>query len=99
MPYQITRADRQWVDEMRQNPMGPHSPNLLRVLNAMRLGPMAGRYVLVCRRPFAEWVLAIHQGYGKPFRILEDQVFHDRAEAEWHVFKLRWKAHTGEDLN
>ncbi|MEZ5666338.1 MAG: hypothetical protein R3F55_02685 [Alphaproteobacteria bacterium] len=99
MPYKITQWDRQWVDEMRQNPMGPHSPNLQRVLNTLRAGPAKGRHVLVTRKPFAEWVLAVHQGYGKPFRILEDQVFTDRAAAEWHVFKLRWKAHTGEDLN
>lgn len=99
MPYRIGRDDRQWVDEFRQNPMGPHSPNLQRVLNTLRAGPMEGRYMLVCRRPFEEWVLAVHQGYGQSVRILEDQVFHDLAAAEWHVFKLRWKAHTGEELN
>src|SRR5690606_2161697 len=69
MPYKISQWDRQWIDEMRQNPLGPHSPNLQRVLNTLRAGPAKGRYVLVTRKPFAEWVLAVHQGYGKPFRI------------------------------
>jgi len=31
-------------------------------------------------------------------RLLEDQVFSSRREAEWTVFKRRWKRVTGQDL-
>ena len=72
MAYKIDpRRDREVVDEFRQNPIGHHSPNLQRVLNALRGGPLKGKYVLVCTRPFAEWVLARHPGErGQPLELL-----------------------------
>ncbi len=98
--YRITAEDRQWVDEFRQKPLGPHSPNLQRVLNAMRGGPTAGKYCLICTRPFAEWQLARMSGRrGEPATPVAGEVFTDLAEAEWAVFRLRWRAITGEDLN
>jgi hypothetical protein len=70
------------------------------VLNTLRDGPLAGRYVLICRRPYREWVLARHPGgRGKPFEILDEHRFSSLDEAEWAVFRLRWKEHTGQDLN
>jgi hypothetical protein len=101
MAYRIDpRRDREVVDEFRENPIGHHSPNLQRVLNTLRGGPLAGKYVLVCTKPFAEWVLARHPGErGKPIELLPEHKFASREEAEWAVFRLRWKAHTGEDLN
>jgi hypothetical protein len=98
--YKIKAEDRQWVDEFRTHPVGPHSPNLQRVLNAMRSAPLRGKYVLVCTKPHKEWVLGRLPGErGKPVELLPDQVFHSLADAEWTVFRLRWKEHTGTDLN
>ena len=34
-----------------------------------------------------------------PVEILEDMEFTDLEAAEWTVFKLRWKAHGGPDLD
>jgi hypothetical protein len=101
MAYKIDpQIDREWVDEFRKRPVGPHSPQLQRVLNTLRGGPLAGRYVLICTRPYREWVLARHPGKrGKPFEILDEHRFSSREEAEWTVFRLRWKKHTGQDLN
>jgi hypothetical protein len=100
MTYRIRPEDREWVDEFRQNPIGRHSPQLQRILNTLRAGPMEGRYVLFCRKPFEEYVLARHPGRrDRPLELLEDHVFASREEAEWAVFKLRWKEHTGEDVN
>ena len=100
MPYRIGRDDRQWVDAFRQNPMGPHSPNLQRVLNTLRGGPLRGKYVLVCTRPHREWVLARHPGArGEPIELLPVHTFTSKEEAEWAVFRLRWREHTGEELN
>ena len=101
MAYRIDpRRDRDVVGEFRQKPIGHHSPNLQRVLTALRSGPLAGKYVLVCTRPFREWVLARHPGErGRPIELLREHTFTSKEEAEWAVFRLRWKQHTGEDLN
>ena len=94
MAYKIDpRRDREVVDEFRQNPIGHHSPNLQRVLNALRGGPLKGKYVLVCTRPFAEWVLARHPGErGRPLELLPEHRFASKEAAEWAVFRLRWQA-------
>ncbi|MGH6919895.1 MAG: hypothetical protein ACREJ0_19585 [Geminicoccaceae bacterium] len=101
MAYKIDpRRDRDVVDEFRQKPIGHHSPNLQRVLNTLRGGPLRGKYVLVCTRPFREWVLARHPGErGKSVELLREHTFASKEEAEWAVFRMRWKEHTGEDLN
>jgi hypothetical protein len=101
MAYKIDpRRDRELVDEFRRQPIGHHSPNLQRVLNTLRGGPLEGKYVLVCTKPFREWVLGRHPGErGRPIEFLREHTFTSLEEAEWAVFRLRWKAHTGEDLN
>ncbi|MFO1037097.1 MAG: hypothetical protein U1E45_09660 [Geminicoccaceae bacterium] len=100
MPYQIRPEDRLLVDEFRRQPYGGrYSPDLQRILNLMRSAPMEGKYILLCTRPFAEWKLARHHGRKKPIEVFHDQVFHSREEAEWAVFRLRWKELTGDDLN
>ena len=93
------RPDVSLAEEFRRAPAGPHSPELQRLLNVFRGPPLAGRYVLVCSEPHREWRLARLTGEAQAaVEILEDAVFTDPDEAEWAVFKLRWKAHTGEDL-
>lgn len=97
--YQITDADLKYAAEFKAQPFGYHSPGLLRVLNAMRGGPKAGKYVLVVREPFRRWTLGqLPADRGAPVGILEGMDFTDLEEAEWAVFKLRWKAHTGREL-
>ncbi|MDH3379617.1 MAG: hypothetical protein OEQ39_22045 [Gammaproteobacteria bacterium] len=97
--YQITDDDLGYAEEFKEQPLGYHSPGLQRVLNAMRGGTKAGKYVLVVRVPFERWALGrLPAARGMPVEVLEDQEFTDLDEAEWAVFKLRWKAHTGRDL-
>ena len=96
--YKIQPDDRKVVEEFRRNPIGRHSPQLQRVLNLFRGAPMEGKYVLITRIPHKEWVLGQMTGKrGEPIR-MTNQVFHDIEEAEWYVFRQRWKLHTGEDL-
>ena len=98
--YRITARDRDVVDAFRQRPIGPHGPDLQRVLNAMRGAPTAGKYCLICTKPYAEWQLARMSGRrGVPPTPVAGAVFTSIAEAEWAVFRRRWKAITGEDLN
>ena len=85
--------------EFRARPIGIHSPELQAVLTVMRSLPLEQRYVLIRRKPHGEWVLGQLTGVrNEPPRIYYDKVFHNVDEAEWHVFKLRWKHATGEEL-
>ena len=96
--YQIQPEDRAVIEEFRQNPIGNHSPRLQRVLNLFRGAPMAGKFVLVCTKPHEEWVLGQFTGKrGEPIQ-MTNQVFHAIEDAEWYVFKARWKHYTGEEL-
>lgn len=98
--YRITDADLGYAAEFKERPLGYHSPGLQRVLNALRGGPKAGKYVLVVREPFERWVLGrLPAARGAPVEILEGQEFTDLEDAEWAVFKLRWKAQTGRALD
>lgn len=83
----------------RERPAGPHSPGLLRLLNRLRREPMDDKHVLVCLERHRRWVLGkLEGGRGTAVRLLEDQVFTSRQEAEWAVFKKRWKKLTDQDL-
>ena len=96
--YKVEPEDKSVVEEFRRNPIGNHSPRLQRVLNLFRGAPMAGKYVLVCRRPHSEWALGqLTGGRGEPIQ-MSNQVFHSIEDAEWYVFRQRWKHYTGEDL-
>ena len=101
MTYRIDpERDRVFVEEFRQAPVGRHSPGLMRVLNAMRFSPSGQRLVLLCRKPFAEWVLArLPAERSQSIEIEPEPVFKSREEAEWEVFRRRWREHTGESIN
>ena len=101
MAYKIDpTTDREWVDEFRKRPVGPHSPNLQRVLNTLRDGPLARALRadlhqavprMGARAPSGRARQAVRDPGPAPLRGLD--------EAEWTVFRLRWKEHTGQDLN
>ena len=97
--YEIDPSRTDLVEEFRNNPDGPHSPELTLVVNRLRLMPMADRHILVCTQRGREWTLAKHLA---PLRALvelfEDRVFTDYDEGVWEVFKMRWETVTGEKL-
>ena len=88
----------QLAQEFRGRPHGRHSAQLQRVLNRMRSEPFAGRYILV------------QEHKGQPYRLARlgitpsdpisytGDTFMTLAEAEWAVFKLRWRRLFGNDL-
>ncbi len=96
--YRPTPDDRRLIEEFKQRPIGHHSPDLQRLLNRLRGTPMKDKYCLVVVKPNREWQLAKTSGEpGKPVKLLERR-FTDQSEAEWYVFRQRWKAATGETL-
>jgi len=93
-------ADRPFMEEFRRQPVGRHSPGLMRVLNALRYDPTGKQLLLFCRKPFAEWQIAEMPADRRAPLVFEDSpIFTDRNEAEWAVFCRRWHAATGERIN
>jgi hypothetical protein len=101
MAYRIDpEADRVHIEEFRKMPIGRHSPGLRRVLNALRYDPSGKQVILICRKPFREWVLGeMPVARAEPIKIEAEPIFTSREEAEWEMFRRRWKAHTGENIN
>ncbi|GAB0119151.1 hypothetical protein [Acidisoma sp. 7E03] len=93
-------TDMQFVEEFRRQPVGRHSPGLMRVLNTLRFDPSGRQIVLFCRVPFAEWQIAeMPADRREPLVFEEGAIFTDRNEAEWEVFRRRWYAATGQHIN
>ena len=85
--------------EFKARIYGRHSGELQRVLNRMRGGANAGRYVIVCTKRHREWVLArMWQRAGDAIEPVPGYIFQSEEEAEWVVFKLRWRELTGREL-
>jgi hypothetical protein len=101
MAYSVDPAsDRQYAEEFRRKPIGAHSPGLMRLLTVMRQDPSGRQVILVCRKPFAEWVLGeMPPQRCDPIVIEPGPVFTSREEAEWEVFRRRWQKLTGEAIN
>ena len=97
--YAIDPESLDLAREFKSCIYGRHSGELQRVLNRMRGGPNAGRYVIVCTKRHREWALArMGQRAGDPLEPVPGPVFHSDEEAEWAVFKLRWRDLTGREL-
>ena len=96
--YRIQASDRELAAHFLDQPFADPTPDLMRLLNRLRWHPISGKYVLVCTRRHEEWTLARLKGRGEPIELLPDHVFTDLLEAERFVFRLRWKAATGEEI-
>ncbi len=96
----IPTTDRQYIEEFRKQPIGHHSPGLVRLSTVMRQDPSgrAGHSHLPQAVP--------RMGAGRdaagradPIAIESGPVFTSREEAEWEVFRRRWRSVTGEAIN
>ncbi|WP_137387871.1 ABC transporter permease [Rhodoligotrophos defluvii] len=98
MAYPI-EPDPALAAEFKKTPLGHHSPALQRLLRIFRTLPVAGKHALLRVDHQRRWVLVQFNGRkGEPLTIHRDHVFTDWNEAEWAVFKLRWKAYFGSDV-
>jgi hypothetical protein len=97
--YEIDPFRTDLVEEFRNNPDGPHSPELTLVVNRLRLMPMADRHILVCTQRGREWTLAkMPSKRGAQVELFKDRIFTNYDEGVWEVFKMRWETVTGEKL-
>lgn len=101
MVYRIdAETDRTYIEEFRAAPIAPHSPGLQRVLNIMRLWRGGDQFILIAREEFADYVIGrMPPDRAQPIVIETDLSFSSREEAEWELFRRRWRQHTGEDIN
>lgn len=97
--YGIGVDDVPYAQEFLRNPFGYRSPGLQRVLNVMRgLGP-EGKYVILCKEPYARWRLArLPARRGEAIVEVEGADYSDLATAERDVFVRRWRDLGGPDL-
>ena len=97
--YEVDPSRTDLVEEFRRNPKGPHSDELRKVLHRMRWSGVAGRYVLITLEPGKRWMLGKLPGKrGEPIETFRNQVYESPADAEWNVFKIRWQALTGQEI-
>jgi hypothetical protein len=97
--FEIDPARVDLAAEFRRAPRGPHSDALQRVLHRMRWQAPGGRYALVAIDPGRRWMLArIPDRRDAPIETFPNTVFTDTAEAEWMIFRLRWRELTGRTL-
>jgi hypothetical protein len=85
--------------EFRARIRGPHSEDLRRLLHRMRTMPLAGRHVLLVIEPYRRWAIGrLGAQRGAPIERVDNRVFDSLDEAEWEVFRLRWRELTGQLL-
>jgi len=97
--YEISDPDGRRVEEFRNRPVGFHSTELQRVLLKMQIDPRCPNYVLFCRTPHKEWLIGqMAPQVADPVLLEEDRVYASVEEAEWEVFRRRWKIVTGQDI-
>ncbi len=82
--------------EFRDNPFGPHGPELQKLIKLLRWERIESRYILVQPKRNDPWYLAHTTGpKAHSLEIFRDQGFSDQRSAYWALFKARWEANTG----
>jgi hypothetical protein len=90
--YEIDGSRMDLAKEYRDNLRGPFSNELQKILDKMRTTPLEGRLVLIIIKPFQEFGLARLSGKrGIPPNPIKGIKYYSIAEAEWDIFKRRWR--------
>ena len=90
--YRIDPARSDLIEEFRNAPFGPHSPEMQKVLQLLRWGPVAGRPVVVCTVPNREWVIGVlPERRGEAIALERERPFQNLASALVAVFERRWE--------
>ena len=98
MTFRVDPSRLDLAREFKANIYGRHSGDLQRILNLFRSEPQKGQYVLIREGKGGPWALAQYDPSPGVLPQPVGPVFATVEEAEWAVFKLRWKKFTGQDL-
>ena len=85
-------------EEFFENPSGPHSPDLQRLLTIMRADTVDDPHVIVEIEDGAFGLGTASDRRGDPVRIYEGVHFETYGDALRAMFKLRWEMLTGHPL-
>tara|TARA_B100000530_G_scaffold280336_1_gene193868 strand:- start:299 stop:616 length:318 start_codon:yes stop_codon:yes gene_type:complete len=100
--YKIKNSDYEFALEFKKNLFEKnfyHSPSLQRILNLFRSNINEKKYVLYKPSNKKIWYLAnLPKTRGQKIKINYKISFDNIYDAEWYVFKKRWKNHTGQNL-
>ncbi len=78
------------IEEHRRNPLGQHTEALERILTYFRKGPLADKYAVFAKQPFAEYqVVAISGRLGIPPRLVDETTYATLPDAYHAVFLRR----------
>lgn len=94
--YRFDKTRLDLAREFKAQPFGEHSPDLQYLLNILRAPKPGPFHCLIIERAGERWTLATMEP-GKPPRPT-NRVFTDLKDAEWHIFRIRWAEHAGEEL-
>ena len=90
---------RELAAAFMERPWGPHHSDVQAIVNAMRAGPVTGKFALRCVVPYKSWVVVrLPLQRGLPMERVDDRIFTSLADAERMVFAMRWEALFGERL-
>ncbi len=85
--------------EFRQRPLGPHSPDLQRLLKVLRWDSVTDRFIVVQRVRGGPWSVARATGpKGQPIEFFDTGAYATSQDAWWEIFRRRWQRHTGVPL-
>ena len=91
-----TRLDL--AHEFKQNPIGPHSPDLQQLLKLMRWDHATERYTAVQLERGGKWRLMRATGpKASPLKVYK-RLYDSVEQAQWAIFRARWTEHTGQSL-
>jgi hypothetical protein len=96
--YELDPKRLDLAEEFKARPYGEHSPDLQYLLNLMRKPRAEPFHMLVVSAAGERWTLALMPPGNEGPPQLTNTVFASLEAAEWHVFKLRWQALSGQEL-
>ena len=97
--HHIDPARLDLARDFKAQPLGPHSPDLQKLLKILRWDPVEGRVVAVQPERDGPWYLARLTGpKGHPVEIFRQRAYATLLEAYWALFRRRWEDHTGQAL-
>jgi len=95
--YRFDPSRLDLVREFKAKPYGQHSPDLQYLLGLMRTPGDAPFHALFMTKTDEQWTVAMVDPTGTTPPALTNQVFDRLEDAEWAVFRLRWRALAGAD--
>lgn len=92
--YEIQPEDAELLKYFRTTTTKNRPLKLNRLLNRLRMGPLAGKQVIVCTKPYSEYAIGtMGQGRGDAVELMPER-YAKLADAQWALLKLRWATHT-----